>query len=76
MVGFSCVPINGNKARTVVLFSRSLVTNVGSDLLEVTWVRGKGESVFLVSFLLLVFSVEKCIASRVTSPSIWFFDIF
>ena len=37
MVGISCVPIN-NKARTVVLFSRSLVTNVGSlsDLLEVT----------------------------------------
>ena len=34
-----CVPIN-NKARTIVLFSRSLVTNVGSlsDLLGVTWV--------------------------------------
>ena len=34
MVGVSCMPTNG-KARTVVLFSRSLVTNVGSlsDLL-------------------------------------------
>ena len=42
MVGVSCVPING-KARTVVLFSRSHVTNVGSlsDLLGVGHVQKK-----------------------------------
>ena len=49
MIGVSCVPISG-KARTVVLFSRSLVINVESlsDLLGVTWVRGKGESLLLI----------------------------
>ena len=55
------------------------MTNVGSlsDLLGVTWVRGKGKSEFLFSFVLLVFSVEKCIVekSSLTSPSIWFFKI-
>ena len=37
MVGVFCVPINGT-ARTIVLLSRSLVTNVGSlsDLLGFT----------------------------------------
>ena len=76
MVGVSCVPINGT-ARTIVLLSRSLVTNVGSlsDLLGFTWVSGKGELVFLFSFVLLVISVEKCIASRVRSPSVWFFNL-
>ena len=51
------------------------MTDVGYlfDLLGGTRVRGKGESVFLFSFILLVFSVEKCIVSRVTSRSIWFF---
>ena len=59
MVGVSCVPINGT-ARTIVLLSRSLVTNVGSlsDLLGFTWVSGKSELVFLFSFVLLVFLLK------------------